>query len=77
MMFPMTHIRSAKAYGEVLRERRRQLGLTQEDVAIEAGVGRRFVIELERGKPGASLEHALRVAALLGLEIDLTPRERG
>ena len=76
-MFPMTHIRSAKAYGEALRERRRQLGLTQEDVATEAGVGRRFVIELERGKPGASLENALRVAALLGLEIDLTPRERG
>lgn len=76
-MFPMTHIRSAEAYGAALRERRRQLGLTQEDVATEAGVGRRFVIELERGKPGASLEHALRIAALLGLEIELTPRERG
>jgi HTH-type transcriptional regulator/antitoxin HipB len=76
-MFPMAHIRSADAYGKALRERRRLLGLTQEDVAIEAGVGRRFVIELERGKPGASLEHALRVAALLGLEVDLVPRERG
>ena len=76
-MFLMTHIRSAKGYGEVLRERRRQLGLTQEDVATEAGVGRRFVIELERGKPGASLEHALRIAALLGLEIDIAPRARG
>jgi HTH-type transcriptional regulator / antitoxin HipB len=76
-MFPMTHIRSADAYGKALRERRRLLGLTQEDVAVEAGVGRRFVIELERGKPGASLEHALRVAALLGLEVDLVPRERG
>ena len=76
-MFPMAHIRSADAYGKALRERRRLLGLTQEDVAVEAGVGRRFVIELERGKPGASLEHALRVAALLGLEVDLVPRERG
>ena len=76
-MFLMTHIRSAKGYGEVLRERRRQLGLTQEDVATEAGVGRRFVIEFERGKPGASLEHALRIAALLGLEIDIAPRARG
>ena len=76
-MFPMAHIRSAAAYGKALRERRRLLGLTQEDVAVEAGVGRRFVIELEHGKPGASLEHALRVAALLGLEVDLVPRERG
>lgn len=76
-MFPMTHIRSADAYGKALRGRRRLLGLTQEDVAVEAGVGRRFVIELEHGKPGASLEHALRVAALLGLEVDLVPRERG
>ena len=76
-MFPMTHIRSADAYGKALRERRRLLGLTQEDVAIEAGVGRRFVIELERGKPGASLEQALRVAALLGLEVDLVPRGHG
>jgi HTH-type transcriptional regulator/antitoxin HipB len=76
-MFPMTHIRSAEVFGQTLRERRRTLGLTQEDVAIEAGVGRRFVIELERGKPGASLERALRIAALLGLDVDLIPRERG
>lgn len=76
-MFPMAHIRSAQAYGQALRERRRLLGLTQEDVASEAGVGRRFVIELERGKPGASLELALRIATLVGLEVDLVSRERG
>ena len=42
---------------------------------MEASVGRRFVIELERGKPGASLELALRVASLLALDLELAPRE--
>ena len=75
-MFPMAHIDSPDTWGAALRERRRSLGLTQAEVALEAGVGRRFVIELERGKPGASLELALRVAELLGLDLELVPRER-
>jgi hypothetical protein len=38
-----------------------------EDVALGAGVGTRFVSELERGKPTARLAETMRVAASLGL----------
>jgi HTH-type transcriptional regulator / antitoxin HipB len=55
--------------GTALRDARRARGLRLEDVALGAGVGIRFVSELERGKPTARLAETLRVAASLGLEI--------
>jgi HTH-type transcriptional regulator/antitoxin HipB len=64
-------------FGRALRERRRALGLTQDEVVLQAGVGRRFYIELEAGKPGASLGPAIRCAQILGLDISLTPRGDG
>lgn len=73
-MFPIGNVTSAKEFGSVLRERRRALGLTQDEVALQAGVGRRYYIELEAGKNGASLGPALHCARLLGLDLRLTPR---
>jgi transcriptional regulator with XRE-family HTH domain len=57
------------AFGAALRQARRARGLRLEDVALGAGVGIRFVSELERGKPTARLGEALRVAASLGVDI--------
>ena len=37
------------AFGKVLRERRKQLGLTQEQLAHEANVQRNYVSLIERG----------------------------
>ncbi len=76
-MFPMGNISSAEGFGQALRARRRALGLTQDDVALQAGVGRRYYIELEAGKEGASLGPALRCAQLLGLDVQLTERGDG
>jgi HTH-type transcriptional regulator / antitoxin HipB len=59
------------AFGAALRAARRARGLRLEDVAFGAGVGMRFVSELERGKPTAQLGGALRVAASLGVCIVL------
>jgi len=42
-----------------------------EDVALGAGVGVRFVSELERGKPTARLAQTLRVVASLGLVLTI------
>jgi HTH-type transcriptional regulator / antitoxin HipB len=44
-------------------------GLRLEDLALAAGVGRRFLGELERGKPTARLAETLRVAEALGVSI--------
>jgi hypothetical protein len=40
-----------------------------EDVAFGAGVGVRFVSELERGKSTARIGETLRVAASLGVDV--------
>ena len=54
-------------FGALVRERREALALTQDDLALSTGVGRRFVIELEAGKPTVQLGKALLVAEAVGL----------
>jgi len=58
-----------------VRARRKARGLTQADLAVAAGVGRRFVVELEQGKPSIAFDKALRVAAQLGLVLSAKPRD--
>lgn len=60
-------------FGRAIRHLREVAGLRQEDVALLANVGRRFVIELEAGKPTCELARALRVAQVLGLEFSPFP----
>jgi HTH-type transcriptional regulator / antitoxin HipB len=55
--------------GKALRAARRARGLRLEDVALGAGVGMRFVSELERGKPTVRLAETMRVVASLGLRL--------
>lgn len=62
----------AKAFGRLIRERRKELGMRQEDVVLATGVGRRYLIELESGKPTARLGPALMIARQLGLFPGLT-----
>lgn len=59
----------ATSIGATLRARRRDLGMTQEEIAEAAGVSTRFVGDLERGKPSVRLDHAAAVAAALGLRL--------
>ena len=42
------------------------MGLTQPDLALAAGVGVRFIVDLEGGKPTVRLEQVLRVIDALG-----------
>lgn len=62
----MIHISSTQALGTALRAARKRLGLTQSDLALAAGVGLRFIVDLEAGKPTLRLEHVLRVIDALG-----------
>ena len=68
----MTSIHSPQQLGEALRTARKQLALTQPQLALAAGVGVRFVVELEAGKPSVRLEQVLRVIAALGGEFTLS-----
>lgn len=62
----MTTITSAKTLGAALRAARKRIGLTQPDLALAAGVGVRFIVDLEGGKPTVRLEQVLRVIDSLG-----------
>ena len=52
-----------------VKERRRLLKLTQHGMAVRAGVGLRFVRELEQGKPTLRLDKVNQVLALFGHEM--------
>lgn len=55
--------------GQALRAARKARGLRLEDLALAAGVGVRFLSELERGKPTVRLAETLRVTAALGVRL--------
>ncbi|MDP2095063.1 MAG: helix-turn-helix transcriptional regulator [Hydrogenophaga sp.] len=65
----MASIRSPQQLGDALRAARKQLGLTQPQLALAAGVGVRFMVDLEAGKPTLRLENVLRVIDALGGEV--------
>lgn len=67
----MISIRSPQQLGDALRTARTRLGLTQPQLALAAGVGVRFIVELEAGKPTLRLENVLRVIDALGGELHL------
>ncbi len=68
----MTSIRSPQQLGAALRAARKQLGLTQPQLGLAAGVGVRFIVDLEAGKPTVRLENVLRVIHALGGELQLS-----
>ena len=69
----MKIIQDAKQLGDAIRERRRELGVTQKDLAMTAGTGLRFIIDLEKGKPTCHIQKAFQVVRTLGLKISLVP----
>ncbi|MGN0224107.1 MAG: helix-turn-helix domain-containing protein [Muribaculaceae bacterium] len=55
-------------YGSILRERRRELKLTQRQVAEKVGREQTYIARVERGKADVQLSNYLRIAAVLGLQ---------
>lgn len=74
--FPLGHpdspeipIRSSADLGAAIRGQRKQLALTQLDLAGLGNTGNRFIVDLENGKPTVQLQKALDILDLLGLEV--------
>jgi transcriptional regulator with XRE-family HTH domain len=68
----------ARRLGALIRSRREAMNLRLDDLASAAGVGRRFLHELETGKPSCQLGLALAVASAVGLRpVDLMEQEAG
>ena len=59
--------------GRIVRATRRAQGLRQDQLAGAAGVGVRFLSELERGKATVRLEKVLAVLDTLGCRLRVEP----
>lgn len=59
-----------------LKEKRKQTNLTQQDLAEKAGVGLRFVRELEQGKTTLRIDKVNQVLRLFGHELSPTEIDR-
>lgn len=69
----MTTVVNSKELGAAIRAERKRIGVTQKELAMTAGVGLRYLIELERGKPTARMEGMFKVLQALGLKLTVTP----
>lgn len=65
-------VRSVADLGLRVREARRAMGMTQQRFADMAGVGRRFLVELEKGKPSLEIGRVLAVCQAAGLKLILS-----
>jgi len=54
---------------QFIKSRRKALGLTQEELSLKAGVGLRFVRELEKGKPSLQMHKVNQVLKLFGTQL--------
>ena len=64
-----TLIETPQHLGDFVRQVRKALRLTQPQLALAAGVGVRFIVDLEAGKPTVRLENVLRVLQALGITL--------
>jgi len=62
------------AISEFVKEKRKQLRLTQPELAERAGVGLRFIRELEQGKQSVRLDKVNQVLALFGSELGVVKK---
>lgn len=65
-------VRNPAALGAVLRDRRRELGLEQRALAEKVGVSRHWIIDVEKGKPGAEIGLVFRALRVLGIALNAT-----
>ena len=55
-----------------VKEKRKQFGLTQQELSKKSGVGLRFVRELEQGKSTLRMDKVNQALALFGAELSAT-----
>lgn len=63
--------------GNIIKERRSVLNITQEDLADISGVGLRTIVKIENGQGNPSLITLSRIADVLGMEVTLQIKKTG
>jgi HTH-type transcriptional regulator/antitoxin HipB len=70
-------IRAPSDLGALIRERRTRLGLDQNSLATKAGTSRKWLIEVENGKPSAEIGLVFRTLKALGLTLTIAGTRAG
>ena len=73
-MFPIGNMNTTKnpeQLGAAIRARRKQLKVTQKNLAMTCGTGLRFITDLEKGKPTCQIGKILQVLNALGLKFQI------
>ena len=61
---------------EYVKSKRKSLGLSLEEFALKAGVGLRFLRELEQGKETLKMDKVNQVLKLFGMQLGAVPMDR-
>jgi HTH-type transcriptional regulator / antitoxin HipB len=64
-------IKTVEEIGTAIRTRRKDLSITQKELAMTCGTGLRFIVDLEKGKPTCQIHKTLQVLQALGLSIEI------
>lgn len=59
-------------YGEILRDRRKQLKITQQELAEKVGTARSYIARVEKGETDIQISSFFRIARALGIEFTPT-----
>ncbi len=59
--------RGRRAFGDRVRSLRQERGLSQEELALRAGLHRTYISSLERGLRNVGLDNVLKLADALGV----------
>lgn len=57
--------------GETIRQFRKKAGLTQQQLAEYAGVGKTVVFDIEKGKSTVQLDTLLKILSVLNIQLKL------
>ena len=66
-----------KEFGNLLKDRRKSLGINQSDLAEIAGISINTLYKIEKGQTNATLEVLEKILDVLGLELKLEIRKPG
>ncbi len=58
-------------YGEILKDKRKELKLTQAQLAEKTGLQRTYISRIEQGNTDIQLSSLLRISQALGLQVGL------
>jgi len=59
-----------------IKQKRKSLSLTQEQLSLKSGLGLRLIREIEQGKTSMRMDKVNQLLALFGMELIAAPKQR-